>query len=129
MVYGGVGRRSRGLVSAGIALRPRPWGSRQSRRRRRLVSAGGGRGSCRRAVSAQPAASRRLPAQASTNFAPWLRAAAERDPEAAERSRDLLFPNRFEVPQEPREAPRWGRAAAEPAHAGTQAHTGLNSPR
>src|SRR5438132_6193749 len=65
------------------------------------------------------------PAQASTNFAPWHRAAAERDPEAAERSRDLLFPNGFEVPQDPGEALRWSRAAAEQGSADTQANTGL----
>ena len=55
----------------------------------------------------------------------WHRAAAERDPEATERNRGLLYPNGFEVTQNPGEALRWSRAAAEQGSADAQANTGL----
>ena len=44
---------------------------------------------------------------------------------AAEDNRQLLFPNGLEVTQDPAEALRWSRAAAEQGHAEAQANTGL----
>ena len=49
----------------------------------------------------------------------------ERDETAAEGNRQLLFPNGLEVTQDPAEALRWSRAAAEQGHAEAQANTGL----
>ena len=60
-----------------------------------------------------------------SNVARWYGAAAKRDPEAADHNRALLFPNGFEVPQDPGEALRWSRAAAEQGIADAQANTGL----
>ena len=46
-------------------------------------------------------------------------------PTAADDNRKLLFPNGLDVPQDPAEALRWSRAAAEQGIADAQANTGL----
>ena len=63
-------------------------------------------------------------AQASS-FARWYGSAAKRDPEAADHNRTLLFPNGFDVPQDPAGALHWSQAAAEQGIADAQANTGL----
>ncbi len=60
-----------------------------------------------------------------SSFARWYGAALKHDPEAADDNRTLLFPNGFDVPQDPAEALRWSRAAAEQGVADAQANTGL----
>jgi TPR repeat protein len=64
-------------------------------------------------------------AKGTKSFASWYRTAAERDEEAAQRNRELLFPNGIEVTQDAGEALRWSRAAAEQGIADAQANTGL----
>ncbi len=64
-------------------------------------------------------------AHRSVPFQDWYRAASERDKEAADRNRELFFPNGFDVQQDAAEAARWSRAAAEQGIADAQANTGL----